>query len=804
MSIQRRLQSCLAAGLALSLPLTAIGVLVPQSRYHVAVAANDVSQSEPSSIKAIDFIQEDDSIRLVLHLSGSGDPEVFFAQQETEWVGTVANATLDLPNGSQDYVEDNPIAGIQQIIATQTDDTSVEIRLTGSSAVPEGLLSDSSPERLSFEFSGIAVEPDGSIANAPETEADADSPNIEPSEILASSIPSGSSEPIESDNPSPSGQTDSQASVSNAPLATSEVTESQAPLTDITELGRLQTTPSEESSPQASIETSTTPANPTTQTESTAYLANGLLSPIDTYLNRSSNNPEVPYPIPGSDSSTELTSSVDTAEVIAATPSTDPSVPTPIPDNNPTPELNVTAAAAPPIGDIVTGDIVLTSPAVELGSREQVTLTLKEAPVADVLSLLVRRAGLDVVLNDVPAGSTISLDVSDSPLQTVFNSVLRLNELQAERVGRTLFIGSSLPGVQQETLRTFRLNQAYVNDTTLEFGGITPSIGESNTVDGEDIEVVGILATLEEFAGEGGPFEGVQFYGDERTNSITAVGTPNQLDLVGAKIAQLDVRNRQAVIDFKLIDFLIGDEYTLSTEGFAGLGNFGVGVASSNPPADVFDAAEGEPGQDGILDSRPVVSGPSGLNFSFDTVLNNFTDPLGTLDIQALIVNTRSKILADPKVLVSDGGYTTIAIGDEVITNVEITTDPATLLTTETAIIGNAGVSLSVRNVRIDDNGFVSVDLSPQVSSPASTEQLGETTITLLSQRTLNTQQIRLRDGQTFVLSGLIQDSDLTSVEKVPILGDIPLLGALFRQEQTDNNRREVVLLMTPHIVKDS
>ncbi|MEL7086105.1 MAG: hypothetical protein AAGM36_16585, partial [Cyanobacteria bacterium J06597_1] len=75
MSIQRRLQSCLAAGLALSLPLTAVSVVVPQVRQHSAVAADDASQVQPSSIKAIDLIQENDTVRMVIYLSGDSDPE---------------------------------------------------------------------------------------------------------------------------------------------------------------------------------------------------------------------------------------------------------------------------------------------------------------------------------------------------------------------------------------------------------------------------------------------------------------------------------------------------------------------------------------------------------------------------------------------------------------------------------------------------------------------------------------------------------------------------------------------------------
>ena len=708
MSMQRRLQSCLAASLALSLPLTAVSFLAPQFRMPIARAANSASQT--TAIQAIDLTQEGDTVRLAIALSGDSQPQVIFSQQGNAWVGNIANATLDLPDGSQQLRQPNPVPGVSEIEARQTGSDSVQIRVTGGAEAPQGLLSERTDNQLIFDFEGLQDREE--VANVPSIES--------PQSSTA--------------QPSPNAGSSIQNETAAAP----------------------------HSPAQSGAESFNKP------TESGVYLENGLLSPIDTYRNRAA-APSSSGPSVFDESADPNAAAGSVSPEIAATPSTDPSVPTPITESNPTHRL--TTAAAPPVGDIVTGDIILMAPSVELGSRELVTLTLKEAPVADVLSLLVRRAGLDVVLNDVPPGSTVSLDVVDSPLQTVFNSVLRLNELQAERVGRTIFIGQSLPGVQQKTLRTYRLNQAYVEDTTLGFGGVEPSIGEVGTVTGEDIEVVGILNTLEELAGEGGPFEGVEFYGDTRTNSVTAVGTPNQLDLVGAKIAQLDIRKRQAIIDFKLIDFNLGSDFDLDVNSFFNAGNF-LGTI-----------------------------GPGGLFLDYDS---RRVEPLeGGININLLIEDNRSKVLADPKVLVSDGGFTTIAIGDEVITNVEITTDPATLLTTETAVIGNAGVSLSVRNVRIDDNGFVSLDLSPQVSSPASQEQLGLTTITLLSQRTLNTQQIRLRDGQTFVLSGLIQDTDLVTVEKVPILGDIPLLGALFRNESTESDRREVVLLMTPHIVKE-
>ncbi|MFM7368209.1 MAG: type II secretion system protein GspD, partial [Sphaerospermopsis kisseleviana] len=74
----------------------------------------------------------------------------------------------------------------------------------------------------------------------------------------------------------------------------------------------------------------------------------------------------------------------------------------------------------------------------------------------------------------------------------------------------------------------------------------------------------------------------------------------------------------------------------------------------------------------------------------------------------------------------------------------------------------------------------------------------------LISERSLQSGLIRLRDGQTLILSGIIQDQDRATVNKVPILGDIPLIGSLFRSTNRENVRREVIVLLTPQVMDDT
>ncbi len=116
-----------------------------------------------------------------------------------------------------------------------------------------------------------------------------------------------------------------------------------------------------------------------------------------------------------------------------------------------------------------------------------------------------------------------------------------------------------------------------------------------------------------------------------------------------------------------------------------------------------------------------------------------------------------------------------------------------------------AGLTLAVAIDRIDDNGFVSLSVAPTITAPSGQQENPDgSETTLLSSRSLQSGQVRLRDGQTLILSGIIQDSDRSTVTKVPILGDIPILGALFRSTEQDNQRREVIVLLTPEILDDS
>lgn len=435
-------------------------------------------------------------------------------------------------------------------------------------------------------------------------------------------------------------------------------------------------------------------------------------------------------------------------------------------------------AVAPPAGDIAVGTILPDPPTVDLGSNARISLTLKDAPVGDVLSLLVRRAGLNVVLNDVPPDLTISLDVQDSPLQETFNFILRLKQLQAQRRGQTVFVGQNLPGVTGILVRNYRVNQAVATDLASRLEGVLNAVAP-----------------------------GAQFVVDERTNSITVIGNSRQQDIAAAQIAQLDVRRRQVLISLRAVDIRLNNNESLSINLGGASGNFAVGTLGD---ANFGGQPLNQPAGSSVSSIGPA--GPSGSITGIFNTLNRLQQSLA-LRVQSAIRNGTGKILTDPKVVVADGGSSRISIATSVPVNVETITIPQgenqPPVVTQRLQREDAGVILDVSEVRIDDNGFVTLTIQPEISIPVPSQILasGDFAGILLfniDRRRLEASQLRLRDGQTFIIAGLIQDRDTVDVQKVPFLGDLPLLGALFRSQSVNNERNEVVFMLTPYIMDDN
>ncbi|MBL1199374.1 MAG: AMIN domain-containing protein [Nostoc sp. GBBB01] len=548
-------------------------------------------------------------------------------------------------------------------------------------------------------------------------------------------------------------------------------------------------------------------------------------------------------------------------------------------------------AVAPPVGDIAISATDASPSTIDLGTQERVPrLVLRDAPVREVLSLLARAAGLNLAYVGSEQGSggqqgaaaqatsqTISLDIENEPVQDVFNYVLRLSGLEANRSNRTVFVGPKLPNATRDmVMRSLRLNQVSVG-VALNFLvglGAESAVSRERQVTSVSAVPVGTgvapitqtQTTTEtrletqraEFKDSNPLLRGLQALGDERTNSLTLIGPPRLVEMAMAQLTQLDIRRRQVVVNVKIIDvnllntqdyntsfsFGVGNNY-FSNDGGAATLNFGGSRPATG--AEVANSVTSTPTTANPLSSSNIflnnpqnanaVTGTAGVSsdpttagitaFTPGTPASGnssgtpptYTFELPTLyqfprrflaSLQAQVTNGNAKILTDPTLIVQEGQQANVKLTQEVIGNVKSETSrgDGTSIQTVTAEKTDVGLTLAVKIERIDDNGFVSLSVAPVVKAPQSSAVLNvggsDQTIFLVSERSLNSGLIRLRDGQTLILSGIIQDSDRTTVSKIPILGDLPLIGSLFRSTNRSNQRNEVIVLLTPQIMDDS
>ncbi|MER3431931.1 MAG: type II and III secretion system protein [Leptolyngbya sp. ERB_1_1] len=498
-------------------------------------------------------------------------------------------------------------------------------------------------------------------------------------------------------------------------------------------------------------------------------------------------------------------------------------------------------------------------------------LVLRDAPVREVLSLLAKAARLNLAYSESLSrqqqggtqgeksnGPTISLDIENESVQDVFNYVLRVSciplataggsnggsgstrcaNLEATRSGRTIFVGAKLPnGAKDIIVRSVRINQTSITTalkilvglgaesannptqriTSLNSNSQISGAQSSNQQSGQQpsgsngssssVSETDLKAQRIDFQDSVPLLRGLQALGDERTNTITLIGSPKQVDLAINQLTIADVRRRMVAVNVKVVDVNLLSLHNVGTSFSFGVGN---NQFTNNNGVAVFNFGSSGPASNGLFSTpnqSSIGTGIAPIIGGVSPVINFAKNFLGQL--QTAVSNGNAKILTDPTLVVQEGETATVNLIQEVITNFsqQTTFGQGASQSTITVEKKPAGLILPVKVDRIDDNGFVSLSIAPSISQPESSQTINlngsSNSIILLSERRLDSGQIRLRDGQTLVLSGIIQDTDRVSSTKVPILGDIPLLGALFRSTSRTNQRREVIVLVTPQVMDD-
>ncbi|MEB3222920.1 MAG: secretin N-terminal domain-containing protein [Candidatus Sericytochromatia bacterium] len=443
---------------------------------------------------------------------------------------------------------------------------------------------------------------------------------------------------------------------------------------------------------------------------------------------------------------------------------------------------------------------------------------MRATEIGDALRLIAARHRLNFIVAPDIKGP-VDLDFHGERLDRILEVIVSTNNLSVRRFGTTYMFSMS-PRAGLGGVRVFQLNYASATDMVkiltealtaagLTAGGaggslLTPD-ARSNTVivSGNAYmqeQVAKLVARLDRphshrifrlnyikaeeaatllttgiFAGATGT--GVKFVPIARENALMVVASPEDLRLVDEVIQKVDRRLRQVLIEVRLVEL-------------AGTANNILGVT--------FDA------QSGSL--AGAWSPSAGLDLS-QAPLQQALSQL-RIKINALLRDNKARLLASPSLVAMDSKESKIEITDDIIEKVliETTVNANNIFTRQNVTLGTAGVTLAI-TPKINPDGYISMKVDPTISFIRETVR-GTTTseilATLKSQRKLATPEVRVRDGETLVIGGLNQERTTEQVDKMPLLGDLPWLGSLFRRTVVDRTTTELVVMITPRVVPEA
>jgi len=519
-------------------------------------------------------------------------------------------------------------------------------------------------------------------------------------------------------------------------------------------------------------------------------------------------------------------------------------------------------AVAPPLGDMAVGTMVLRNRGFINLNGPTVDMTVRNAPAREVLMALAERGNYGFVFvsgsstskdgaaskdgksseADSSQGAPVSISFHGEKFSRAFNSVLLAAGLQAKLEGNLIVVGPNVLGQSFGTQlsKVYRLNQASSNSAADYLASLGASISKVSVITNATQTGTALggqvaggatttqtetqrITTTETYGATTGPLKGLIGTTDSRLQTITLVGDPFVISVAENYLRQLDLRQRQVALSVKILDVNLSNDETLSNSFAFRYGNnfivndsgrlIGAWGNKLPPTTAQFNAANAP--------ANP------GLAYAPDS----FYDLL-----KATITSSSTKLLSSPTLILTDnpeainGGAATsvaagaalgtatigreysneafVTVGTQVITNYTVSSSATGTSSNVIACaptFGTAGLTFGARVNKIDDNGFVTFNLSPSISASSSSQTvIGCGPIAILSVRRLDTGSVRVRDGQTLILTGVISELNSQTADKWPILGDLPLIGQFFRSSGSTREKRELVIMVTPHIIKDT
>lgn len=393
--------------------------------------------------------------------------------------------------------------------------------------------------------------------------------------------------------------------------------------------------------------------------------------------------------------------------------------------------------------------------ALTLVSDKPITLNFKNTNIKDVFEFLSKLSGINILFDEEVKAQPVTVFVKDVSFQYALNLLLSTNKLFMKKVSADTIIiipksKSKMDQYQDLLVKTF-----YINNSKSK-------------------EIVNLIRSM---------LDTKKIYVNEVLNSITVRDTPEKLKLIEKIIAANDLKEAEVILDVEILEISRSNALQYGWNFTPGL-TASASIQSTNPPT-----------------NANVPAGSIALSELKNLTKDNIFVTLPGIVVSMIKQDSDAQTLANPRARVLNNKQAKFHIGEKI---------PVQTSTVQSTVVGqvtsnfeykDVGIKLNIEPT-IHLNNTVTLKLGLEISSLEDQLDLGN------GQKpykfgTRNTETIiNLRDGETVIIGGLIQDQERKSRVKIPILGDIPLLGKLFSSANDGTIKTDILMSITPNIVR--
>ena len=436
---------------------------------------------------------------------------------------------------------------------------------------------------------------------------------------------------------------------------------------------------------------------------------------------------------------------------------------------------------------------------IEIGEIEKtrVNLIFQEANVTDILGALAQQTGLNIIWGD-EVGGIVSLRLENVPWDQALEMVLKANKLTYEQEGNIIRV-TTIARLNEEREAELKLQEAEKEKEPLVTKILTLNFSNAKEV----------KASVDKVLSKRG-----NIVVDERTNSLVITEIGSNLEEVERVAMAIDTQTPQVMIEARIVETSVslvqdlGIDWTLrasklvpshwKNEDLDGLLDKLVLPAKSDSDEDIYDWLERRAEKryeithrGGQLDSQFPTTG------AYDgTAGTGGLFRLGVLDAydfeiawQAIETDGDTKILSNPRVATLHNKQAKILVGEKIPIQQSEVTESGTSYTVE---FEDVGTTLEV-TATINKDDMVTLRIHPEVSEIGYWKQLAVGEYPVITTKEADV-EVLVKSGDTVVIGGLIYEKEIKSESKIPIIGDIPLIGWAFKKRKTEKEDQEILV----------